>query len=119
MKVLICEDNILALKTLSMIIKKAGFETDHAEDGNEAMQLLSEVDYDLVSIDVHLPYHSGLELVKYLRSDLKKQTPVIVVSAFRDPQIQKQAHELGVDEYVTKPIDPVDFVNKIRFAIQK
>ena len=119
MKVLICEDNELAMRTLSMIIKKAGFETEHAEDGNAAMQMLSTMEYDLVSIDVHLPYHSGLELVRYLRYDLRKQTPVIVVSAFSDPQIQKQARELGIDEYVTKPIDPVDFINKIRFALQK
>ena len=80
MKILICEDNRLALKTLSVVLEKEGFETETAEDGNKAIELLQHNDYDLVMVDIHLPFHSGLELVKYLRSDLQKNTPVLILT---------------------------------------
>ena len=114
MKILICEDNKLAMRALAVFLSKEGFETVNAIDGNEAMELLNTNEYDLVLIDIHLPYHSGLELIRHLRSDLKKKTPVIVVSAFSDPQVQRQAHELGLDDYVVKPIDTTSLIEKIR-----
>jgi len=97
MGILICEDNKLAMKTLSVIIEKEGYKTDTAIDGNEAIALLQKKVYDLILVDIHMPYHSGLELIRYLRSDLKKKTPVLVVTAFSDPQMQKQAGELGIN----------------------
>jgi DNA-binding response OmpR family regulator len=114
MKILICEDNKLAMRALAVFLGKEGFETTNAIDGNEAMELLNTNEYDLVLIDIHLPYHSGLELIRHLRSDLKKKTPVIVVSAFSDPQVQRQAHELGIDDYIVKPVDPTGLLEKIR-----
>jgi DNA-binding response OmpR family regulator len=57
-------------------------------------------------------------LIRHLRSDLKKKTPVIVVSAFSDPQVQRQAHELGIDDYVVKPIDPTSLIEKIRTLLR-
>jgi len=113
MKILICEDNRLAIRALSVFLGKEGYETTTAIDGNEAMELLNTNEYDLILIDIHLPYHSGLELIRHLRSDLGKKTPVIVVSAFSDPQIQRQAHELGINDYIVKPNDPTDLIEKI------
>jgi DNA-binding response OmpR family regulator len=118
MKILICEDNKLAMRALAVFLGKEGFETENAIDGNEAMELLNTNEYDLVLIDIHLPYHSGLELIRHLRSDLKKKTPVIVVSAFSDPQVQRQAHELGIDDYIVKPIDPTGLLVKIRTLLR-
>jgi DNA-binding response OmpR family regulator len=118
MKILICEDNKLAMRALAVFLSKEGFETVNAIDGNEAMELLNTNEYDLVLIDIHLPYHSGLELIRHLRSDLKKKTPVIVVSAFSDPQVQRQAHELGIDDYIVKPIDPTGLLEKIRTLLR-
>ena len=118
MKILICEDNKLAMRALAVFLGKEGFETVSAVDGNEAMQLLNSNVYDLVLVDIHLPYHSGLELIRHLRSDLKKKTPVIVVSAFSDPQVQRQAHELGINDYIVKPIDPTSLIEKIRTLLK-
>jgi DNA-binding response OmpR family regulator len=118
MKILICEDNKLAMKALSVFLTKKGYEIFNAVDGNEAMQLLGTNEYDLVLIDIHLPYHSGLELIRHLRSDLKKKTPVIVVSAFSDPQVQRQARGLGITDYIVKPIDPTSLIEKIRTLLK-
>jgi DNA-binding response OmpR family regulator len=117
MKILICEDNKIALKTTSAILNREGFKTDFAGDGNVARSKLEQETYDLILIDIHLPFHSGLELVKYLRSDLGKKTPVIILTAFSDPQMQKQARELGINEYIIKPYNPSFLVSKIREAL--
>ncbi len=114
MKILICEDNRLAMRAITVVLEREGFDTSSALDGKEAVSMLDNNDYDLIIIDIHLPYVSGLELVKYLRSDLKKQTPALIVTAFSDPQIQRQANELGVSGYITKPFDPDELVSKVK-----
>ena len=119
MKILICEDNRMTLKTLSVVLEREGFKTDTAEDGNHAITLLKENIYDLIVVDIHLPYHSGLELVKFLRSDLKQKTPVLIVTAFSDQQMQRQAGELGIDGYIVKPFNPSDLIEKVRFILKK
>jgi DNA-binding response OmpR family regulator len=114
MKVLICEDNKLALKTMSVVIEQNGFETESAADGNSALALLQKNNYDLILVDIHLPFHSGLELVQYLRTEKKSKVPVLIVTAFSDAQMQKQANELGIAGYIVKPFNPADLVNQIR-----
>lgn len=119
MKILVCEDNPLALKTIKVVLEREGFETDTAIDGNVAIDLLSRRDYDMIVVDIHLPYHSGLELVKYLRSDLAKDTPVVILTAFSDPQMQRQAGELGISGYVVKPFNPTQLVIQINRILNK
>lgn len=119
MKILICEDNPMAMKTLSVILEREGFKADIAEDGNRALDFLKKNDYDLLVMDIHLPYRSGLELVKFVRSDQGKDTPAIVLTAFSDPQMQRQAGELGISGYIVKPFNPVDLIAKIKSILNK
>ena len=114
MSILVCEDNKVVTLTISAILTRAGYQTELAYDGNKAIDLLNKNDYSLILVDIHLPYHSGLELVKYVRSHLNKKTPIIVVSNFSDPQILDQAKELGADDYIIKPIDPVHLIKQIK-----
>ena len=119
MKILICEDNKLAMNTLSFILEKEGYKSDTAEDGNKAFTFLQKTVYDLILVDIHLPFHSGLEVIKYLRSDLKMNTPVLVLTAFSDLQMQSQAGELGISGYIVKPFDPSDLIRQICFILKK
>jgi DNA-binding response OmpR family regulator len=118
MRILICEDNKLALKTISVVLEREGFESVTVENGNDAIALLRNNLYDMVIVDIHLPYHSGLELVEFLRSDLKLDTPVLIVTAFSDPQMQRQAAGLGIDGYIVKPFNPMDLVRKIKTILK-
>jgi DNA-binding response OmpR family regulator len=113
MKILICEDNKLAYKTLAVVLGRQGYQTEVAEDGNVAIDMLDHNQYDLVLIDIHLPFHSGLELVRHLRSKLGRKTPVIILTAFSDPQMQKQAKELGINDYIVKPFNPDDLLARV------
>jgi DNA-binding response OmpR family regulator len=119
MKILICEDNQLALRAMSVVLEREGYEPVTVSDGNRAMEMLRETDFNLVIVDIHLPYRSGLELIRFLRTDLKKKTPVLIVSAFSDLQMQRQASEMDVSGYITKPFDPQDLIMKIRSVIKE
>jgi DNA-binding response OmpR family regulator len=119
MKILICEDNPMAMKTLSVILEREGFDADVADDGNVGIEMLEKNDYDLLVIDIHLPYRSGLELIKFVRSEQGKETPVIILSAFSDNQMQRQAGELGISDYIVKPFNPADLVAKIKSILNK
>jgi DNA-binding response OmpR family regulator len=119
MKILICEDNPMAMKTLSVVLEREGYDADVADDGNVGIEMLQKNDYDLLVIDIHLPYRSGLELIKYVRSDQGKDTPVIILTAFSDNQMQRQAGELGISDYIVKPFNPVDLVAKIKSILNK
>jgi len=102
------------MKTLSYVLEKEGYELEQAEDGKEALTLLQKSVYDLLIVDIHLPFRSGLELTRYVRSELKLKTPVIVLTAISDPQMQRQAGELGISGYIVKPFNPADIVILIR-----
>jgi len=118
MKLLVCEDNKLVMKTLSVVLERDGFKVDLAEDGNKAFDLIQKVSYDLILVDIHLPFHSGLEIIKHLRSDLKQRTPVLVLSAFSDLEMQRQAGELDIDGYMVKPFNPTDLIKRIRSILK-
>lgn len=117
MRLLICEDNKLVMKTLSLVLEKDGFKVDLAKDGNIAFDYLQKNVYDMILVDIHLPFHSGLEIIRFLRSDLKLKTPVLVLSAFSDIQMQKQAGELEINGYIVKPFSLSDLIQKIRFIL--
>ncbi len=118
MRILICEDNRLALRTISVVLEREGFTSETAENGTDAISLLQSNVYDMVIVDIHLPYHSGLELIQYLRSDLRLQTPVLIVTAFSDPQIRRRATELGIEGYIIKPFSPSDLISTIRTILK-
>jgi len=119
MKILICEDNPMAMRTLSVVLEREGYDADVADDGNVGIEMLQKNEYDLLVIDIHLPYRSGLELIKYVRTDQEKDTPVIILTAFSDNQMQRQAGELGISDYIVKPFNPVDLVTKIKSILNK
>jgi DNA-binding response OmpR family regulator len=116
-RILICEDNQLASRAMAVVLERGGYDPVTVGDGNKAIEVLRTTDFDLAIIDIHMPYHSGLEVIRFLRTELKKQTPVLIVSAFSDPQVQRQAGEMKVSGYITKPFDPEDLLRKIRAAV--
>jgi len=118
MNILVCEDNKLASLVISTILKRRGFAIETASDGNEAMEKVTTEKPDLVICDIHLPYHSGLELVRYMRTELGRETPVIIVSAFSDPHVQEQARELGISDYFVKPFDIEVLINRIESLLK-
>ena len=119
MNILVCEDNVLTLRTVEFALKRAGFEVFKAMDGDEGIQILDEQVIDVVITDINMPYTKGLELVLHVNQKFNHKIPVIIISSITLKETQDHALELGAKGYLTKPFDLdalVEMVNSLTHA---
>lgn len=120
-RVLVVEDNEANQKVIFHILQKAGIETDLADNGKVAIQLLEEgFTYDLIIMDLQMPEMNGFETTVYIRQNLKLTIPIIAMtaSALRNEKIK--CLELGMNEYLNKPFVPADLFRQLRrFLLKK
>lgn len=114
MKILVCEDNLLMLKTIEFTLKKHGYEVVNAVDGDQGIKALKNEQIDVLITDINMPYNSGLELIQFIKSNMNKKIPVIIVTGITVEETRQHAKELGAVNYVTKPFDPEILVEMIR-----
>ena len=104
-KILIIEDEP-CINFLYSKILETDFEVENAIDGYQALEYANEKKYDLILLDISLPFMNGIEILEKMReTTLNKEVKVIVVSALGMEKYKKEAKELGVKEYLEKPID--------------
>lgn len=120
MKVLVCEDDALTLKTLEFSLKKEGYEVFAAADGKEGADFLRNNidDIDMMITDHHMPYFSGLELVHLVRNVLKNDVPIIMLTRVNLNENRELALSMGVNEYVTKPFYPRQLLLKMKCMLK-
>jgi len=92
-----------------------------ASSGFEALRLLPRGPYDLVITDINMPDINGLELISFIRrSELHKQTPVLIISTQSSERDRARGISLGANGYLTKPFAPEDLQNEVwRFLSSK
>ncbi len=101
-KVLIAEDDEVNAMVFELFIEELGGTVFKATDGNEAVRLTNEHSPDLIFMDVHMPYFSGVEAIKLIRS--KNFTiPIISLSASTRLQEKQQSLDAGATSFLTKP----------------
>ena len=114
--ILIVEDNPINLKLIRDILNYQKFNVLEAIDGKTAVESV-ETNYntiDLILMDLQLPDISGLEVIKIIKALPEGQnTPIIVVSAHAMESDIKKCREAGCIDYITKPINIQEFINKI------
>jgi two-component system response regulator VicR len=114
MKLLVCEDDFMMLKTIEHKLKTENFEVDLAKDGKIAFEKIKANDYDLIITDLLMPYTTGLEIINLVRKELNKKTPIIVLSKIGMEKTVLQAFDLGADEYIVKPFSPNELIIRIK-----
>ena len=119
MNILVCEDNVMTLRTIEFSLKKAGFQVFKAEDGVQGIRILGEEQIDLVITDINMPYTKGLELIRYINTNFTPKIPVIVVTGITNSETRAHARELGSQGYLTKPFDPVVMVDMVKSLLGK
>ena len=100
-KVLIIEDEKAIVDIIAFNLKREGYQTEEAYDGQEGLRLALQPDVDLVLLDVMLPLMDGFELLRRLRE--KSNVPVIMVTAREEERDKVFGLESGADDYITKP----------------
>lgn len=112
--VLVVDDDPVILKLLEVNFEMEGFQVVRAADGAEGLERAREVLPDIVVLDVMMPRMTGYEVAKALREDDETaHIPIIFVTARAQSSDVERGMELGVEDYVTKPFDPLDLIDRV------
>jgi DNA-binding response OmpR family regulator len=112
--VLVVDDDPVILKLLEVNFDMEGFEVLTAKDGEDGVETARTQRPDLIISDIMMPRKSGLELVTELKGDPDtKDIPIILLSAKAQAADERAGLEAGADEYVTKPFEPLDLVDRV------
>ncbi len=119
--VLIIDDEAVNRELLRAQLENAGVRTLEASGGFEGTVIIEQFGGELgaVLLDLHMPKINGFEVLRRARAaDLPGHLPIIVVTAAGDRDSRRRAAAMGADEFLTKPVDQVELVAKIRNAIR-
>ncbi|MFW5658094.1 MAG: response regulator transcription factor [Bacteroidota bacterium] len=119
MRILICEDDTMTLKALEHRLGKENYEIVTAADGKAAYDVLNNEQIDFMLTDLHMPHLNGLELIEYVRNQLKLNIPIVMLTRVGVEDTVLKAFELGADDYITKPFSPDELSLRIKKAILK
>lgn len=114
-KILIVDDEPDIVETVQFLMQSEGFETITAMDGEEALKKAKEENPDLMILDVMLPKINGYKVCRLLKFDNKyKHIPILMLTARSQEEDKIIGEETGADEYITKPFNIDELVDKIR-----
>ncbi|TLS53058.1 response regulator transcription factor [Paenibacillus antri] len=115
--ILVVDDEERIRRLLRMYLEKEHFLIEEAEDGETALHMALEKDYDLILLDVMLPGIDGVEVCSRLR--VQKATPVIMLTAKGEEANRVQGFEVGVDDYVVKPFSPREVIFRVKAILRR
>ncbi len=118
--ILIVEDEKDIVKMLDYNLKKEGYKTLVAHDGEDALDAANVKHPDLILLDLMLPGVDGLEVCKQLKFERKTASiPVIMLTAKTQESDKVVGLELGADDYVTKPFSPRELIARIKAVLRR
>jgi PAS domain S-box-containing protein len=107
--ILLAEDNTLNMTFLTHFLERAGHKVTGAKDGREVLRFLSEKNFDIVLMDIHMPKPDGLETTALIRNDTSgtfdPDIPIIALTAYAMKGDRERFLEAGMNDYITKPVD--------------
>jgi signal transduction histidine kinase len=115
--VLLVEDNLVNQFIVVEMLKEWNIDVEVAGNGLEALEKIKNSDYQLILMDTHMPFMNGNETTRAIRNEMvnsKKDIPIISFSASVIEKEKMEARAAGVDDFIEKPFDPHNLVNKIR-----
>jgi len=112
-KVLLAEDVKLNQLLMKTMIDAFGFEIQTAENGRVAIEKLKKDKYDIVLMDLQMPEMDGFEATKHIRDDMNSNIPIIALTADVTSVDVEKCRNIGMNDYVSKPIDERVLYNKI------
>ncbi len=117
-KIFLIEDDKRVSDVISRGLQKIGFEVETAFDGKKAYEMAVQNKYDLILLDINIPYINGHQLAVLLRQE-NIQIPIIFVSALGDIDNKLEAFEKGADDYICKPFDFRELVARIENLLKR
>jgi len=115
---LIVEDNKILAKNIKKILELNEFEWEITESAEQAEKLLKNKKYNLILLDINLPWKSGFEFLKQFRDEWNN-TPVLILTSKNTIDDKVNGLELGADDYITKPFDMAEFIARIKAILRR
>ena len=117
-KILIIDDEELITKSLLKLLKGEGYVVSVARNGEEAIERVREMDFDLIISDVRMPEMDGIETIKQIRALLERLgkvlPPEVLITGYADADKYDEGMELEVADYLYKPFDNVEFLQVVK-----
>jgi DNA-binding response OmpR family regulator len=116
-RILVVEDDHHIAQLLRVYLERDGYEAHIARDGREGLRTFSEIEPDLVILDLMLPGLHGRDVCRAIRT--KNATPILMLTALDDERDVIEGLDLGADDYITKPFKPTVLLARVRSALRR
>ena len=116
-KILVADDEPEIRDLLRLYLENEHYEVTEAENGIEALRLIDTEKPDLVMLDIMMPQMDGYQALKHIRED--NNVPVIIISAKDEDSEKILGLNLGADDYVSKPFNPLEVIARVNSALRR
>lgn len=117
-KILLVEDEETLAVGLEYNLSEEGYKVMWAKDGKEALEFLSKEEYDLIILDIMLPYFNGFEIAEKIREN-DPQMPILMLTARTGAADKVKGLELGADDYLTKPFHLQELLLRVHGMLKR
>lgn len=115
--ILVVDDEDRIRRLLKMYLEREDYIVEEAENGEDALQLALDKDFDVILLDIMMPGMDGIEVCQELRKT--KATPVIMLTAKGEEANRVQGFEVGTDDYIVKPFSPREVVLRVKALLRR
>lgn len=116
LKILIVEDEMAIRDLIGMNLTRAGYQCDYAQNGKEGSILIDYHHYDLILLDIMLPFIDGYELMQYIKP---QNVPVIFISAKSTVEERVKGLKMGADDYLVKPFSIDELLARVESVLRR
>lgn len=116
--ILVADDDANIRELVSLFLRTDGFNTVEAADGQEALNIYASTQVDLVVLDIMMPIMDGWTLCKELRR-ANPDLPLLMLTARGETWEKVKGFELGTDDYLTKPFDPLELTARVKALLKR
>ncbi|GAE28964.1 response regulator [Halalkalibacter hemicellulosilyticus] len=116
-RILVVDDEDRIRRLLKMYLERENYQVEEAENGEDALQLAIEKDFDVILLDIMMPGMDGIEVCQELRKS--KATPVIMLTAKGEEANRVQGFEVGTDDYIVKPFSPREVILRVKALLRR
>ena len=110
--VLVCDDDKEIVEAIEIYLRQEGYNVLKAYDGQEAIKVLDSTEVDLLIIDLMMPKMDGIRATLKIRE--KNSLPIIILSAKSEDADKILGLNVGADDYLTKPFNPLELVARVK-----
>ena len=116
--ILVVDDDKNTRRLLKAVIENDGYRVSTAENGEQALEIMDKEVIELVVLDIMMPKMDGYEFTKVLRS-VNNNLPILMLSAKQMPDDKRKGFLVGTDDYMTKPVDEVEMLLRIKALLRR